>query len=71
MEVYIAAFTLHPLKVMHSGEITIDDRSLLLAPAVGHEKAQTLITQKLDAKKKVTGAEVWHAFDLNPYHVPL
>ena len=42
----------------NTGEVMIDDRSLILAPAVDHDKAQTLITQKLDAKKKATGAEV-------------
>jgi len=41
----------------YAGEVTLEDRALVLAPAVNRDKAKTMVTQKLDGKKKITGAE--------------
>ena len=40
----------------------MEDRALVLAPAVNRDKAKTMVTQKLDGKKKITGAEVLLSF---------
>eukprot|EP00658_Telonema_sp_P-2_P076546 TRINITY_DN6721_c0_g1_i1.p1 TRINITY_DN6721_c0_g1~~TRINITY_DN6721_c0_g1_i1.p1 ORF type:complete len:684 (+),score=237.70 TRINITY_DN6721_c0_g1_i1:144-2195(+) len=40
----------------YPGDVMIEDRALILAPAVDRSTAQSLVSQKLDAKKKSTGA---------------